>query len=93
MERGRLEVLPMARIFNRVPGEFEHKQNANQAQDDFCRVVLNDEGQPRQCNDGPGSITHEGTKLDEQGRDESACGAAANGFGGYNSGWGTECDG
>ena len=83
----------MAGIFNRVPGEFEHQQNADQAQDDFCRVVLNDEGQPRQCNDRPGGVTHQGTKLDEQGRDESTRGAAANGFSGHNSGRGTECDG
>jgi hypothetical protein len=83
----------MARIFNRIPGEFEHKQNADQTQDDFCGVVLNDEGQPRQCNDRPGSITHQGTKLDEQGRDESTRCATANGFGSHNSGRGTECDG
>ena len=48
----------------------------NQAENEFGNIILNNECQACQGDNGPGGITDKRTKLDEQRRDKSTRGAA-----------------
>src|ERR1041384_1789504 len=88
-----VEVLSVAGIFESIPGEFEHEQNADQTEDNFGDTILNDECQTRQGDHCPGCIAYQRTQLDEQGRDKSTCGPAPNSFCGTHPGRRAECEG
>src|SRR6266511_597932 len=88
-----IEFFSVTSVLDRIPGEFKHEQNADQAEDNFCNVVLNDECETSQRNDGPGCVTHQRSQLDEQCWDKSACRAASYRFGGNHAGRRTKSDG
>ncbi len=47
----------MTGIFECIPGQFEHEDYANQTKDGLGDVVLNEEGQSGESDDGPGGVT------------------------------------
>jgi len=52
-------------ILEGIPGKFEHQQYADQAEDAFGNIVLNDESQAGEGDDRLCGIPDEGAKLDE----------------------------
>ncbi len=68
----------MTRILKGIPGEFEHQENTDQAENRFCNRILNQESQACQGDDRPSRVTHKGAELNIQGGEKSACRSAAN---------------
>ena len=75
---GSAQAIAVAGIFESIPCEFEHEQNADQTQGGFGDGVLNEEGKTCQRDDGPGRVTHERAELNIQGWDKSTGRTAAN---------------